>query len=139
MTVEEAKTALFDAATLRVPSFEERTSAGIKISGLEDWGYEAAIKRGDLEEARLWVSEVLHRFTLDWTQLEGWDVNLPGGKRRKDATRDDITDAKRQANPELFVNISDMKHLLSALGDQIRRIEKDEERVSRQYTFITGS
>lgn len=139
MDAAEAKKVLFNAAELRVPYFDKEEATSAKIAKLEDFALDAANWRGDLESARLWMSDVLHTFTVEWSKLDGWEVSLPGGKRRKDATKDDITEAKRQVRPDLWGNISDLKHLIAQLSNQIRRIEKDEDRVSRVYTFLTGN
>lgn len=136
---DEAKRRLYAASTLRVPSFGPDEMPATKIGMLEDFAIQAAIARGDLEEARLWMSDVLHGFTVRWAKLDGWEMTMPGGKRRKDATRDDIAEAKRQIDPDLWENISDLKHLVAELSNQIRRLEKDEDRVSRVYSFIVGS
>lgn len=139
MDADRANEVLFAGARLRVPAFDQGASTTAKVGMLEDYAIDAARDRGELEEARLWMSEVLHTFTVEWAKLEGWEMNIPGSKRRKDATKDDITEAKRMARPDLWENISDIKHLVSQLSNQIRRIEKDEDRVSRIYTFLTGN
>lgn len=143
---EKAKKILFEASRLRVPHFRRTTegdkpphNSNDKVRLLEEWAVDAARWRSFLEEARLWMDEASHMLTLRWTSLEGWEENLPEGKRRKDATKDDITHAKRLADPDLHSSLSNAKHLVSQLSAQIRRIEKDEERVSRLYTFITGA
>lgn len=139
MTNDEAKQVLINAAEFGVQPFAEGATTMAKVSALEDYAMEAAGWRADLERARLWMAEVQHKLTVEWAKLEGWEVSLPGGKKRKDATKDDITEAKRQVRPDLWENISDIKHLISQLSLQIRRIEKDEDRISRVYTFLTGN
>lgn len=136
---DQATRALFDAGSLRVPELKDAGAVSAKVGKLEDYAIAAARTRGDLEEARLWMDQMLHGFTVKWAKMVGWESVLPGGKKRKDATKDDVTEAKRHSDPTLFENISDLKHLVSQLSAQIRRIEKDEDRVSRVYTFLTGN
>lgn len=139
MTSDECKQALFDAARLRFPSFGQDDSVMSKVESLEDYAIQAAQHRATLEEARLYMSEAQHRLSKKWEAVVGWEALLPGGKRRKDATKDDIIEAKRLAEPDLHEALSDAKHLISQLSLTIRRLEKDEDRVSRIYTFLTGN
>lgn len=134
-----AKERLFEASRVRVPVFDQDESPGNKIAKLEDFALKAARWRASLEEARLWLSEAHHELTVQWAMIEGWEVHAPGGKKRKDMTKDDITEAKRLTSPGLWRDISDTKHVIAQLSNQIRRLEKDEDRVSRIYTFITGN
>jgi len=145
MDPSRAREILFEASRLRVPKFRHepegdkaRHTQQEKVHLLECWAVDAARWRSFLEEARLWMDEAVHRLTLEWQALDNWEENLPEGKKAKDATKEVITEAKRKTNPDLFKGLSDGKHLVSQLSGQIRRIEKDEERVSRIYTFITG-
>lgn len=139
MNSEEAKERLFTAAKVKLPKFDADESVGNKIGKLEDFSITAARWRASLEEARLYIDAATHLLVVRWEKLDGWEMYLPGGKRRKDATQADISAAKRTADPDLFEGLSDGKHLVSQLSSQIRRLEKDEERASRVYTFLTGN
>ena len=139
MTTDECKQALFDAARLRIPGFARDDSTMSKVESLEDYAIDAARHRAALEEARLYMSEAEHRIAATWRDVVVQDILLPGGKKRKEATKDDITEAKRLADPETYEALSDAKYLISQLSLAIRRLEKDEDRVSRIYTFLTGN
>lgn len=139
MTPDEIKKLLFETARLRMPHIEEHGMLTTKIEALEDFSMEAARFRGALEEARLYIDAATHVLVMEWEQLEGWEAFLPGAKKRKEATKDDINSARRHVRPDLYVGISDGRHLVSQLSSQIRRLEKDEDRASRVYTFLTGN
>lgn len=144
--IDRAKQVVFDASLLKMPVFrydphaeEPAHTAQEKVTKLEDFLLHTARHRGDLEEARVWMNEVLHGFIKDWEKLVGWETGLPGGKRLKDATRDDIATAKRNVRPDLWELISDLKHVIAGLSNGIRRLEHDDDVASRAYTFIVGS
>lgn len=139
MTPEEAKTTVVEAAKLRMPRFTGDESTGRKIQDLESYLLDTAFHRGDLEEARMFMRELQHTFVTEWEKLEGWEGLLPGGKRLKDATQVDVTTAKRNVRPDLWENISDVKHVIKLLSDAIRRLEHDDDVASRAYTFIVGN
>ncbi len=145
MEIERAREILFEASRLRVPKFRHQREGDLpphsqqeKVHLLECYSVDAARWRSFLEEARLYVDEAVQRLSLDWRALEGWEENLPEGKKLKDATKEVITEAKRKTNDDLWRSLENGRHLVKQLSGQIRRIEKDEERVSRLYTFITG-
>jgi hypothetical protein len=137
VTADDCKKDVFEAAKLLLPRFDEKPGVMEKVSKLEDHALLSARWRGRLEEGRLYMEEVLHRFIVQWEKLEGWEVHLR--RRSKEMTKDDIIQAKRNTNPVLWENISDTKHLVAMLSAAIRRLEKDEERGSRVYTFLTGN
>jgi hypothetical protein len=146
--VADAKRILFEASRLRVPNIREaKAGEGVvrhtrqdeKIHLLETYAVDAARWRSHLEEARLWMDEVVHRLNNEWIKVEGWEANLPEGKKPKDATKEVIAEAKRKTRPDLFDALDEARHVSRQLSAQVRRIEKDEERVSRIYTFIVGA
>lgn len=146
MEIADCKRILFEASRLRVPKLRVRPedgepahSAAEKVHLLECHAVDAARWRSHLEEARLWVDEVVHRLNNEWIKIEGWEANLPEGKKPKEATKEVIADAKRKTRPDLFDALDEARYLVGQLKAQVRRIEKDEERVSRIYTFITGA
>ena len=146
MEVSDAKRILFEASRLRVPKLRQERegdqpphTAQEKVHLLECYAVDAARWRSHLEEARLWMDEIEHRLKNEWVKIEGWEENLPDGKKPKDATKEVITDAKRKTRPDLFDALDEARYLGGQLRAQVRRVEKDEERVSRIYTFITGA
>lgn len=145
MEVTDAKRILFEASRLRVPNIREakagdrHSTQDSKVHMLEGHAVDAARWRSHLEEARLWMDEVVHRLNNEWIKVEGWEANLPVGKKPKDATKEGISEAKRKTRPDLFDALEEARYLSRQLSAQVRRIEKDEERVSRIYTFITGA
>lgn len=145
MDPDRAREILFEASRLRVPKLRQKAEGDLpphtqheKVHLLECFCVDAARWRSYLEEARLWMDEAAHRVSLDWQALEGWEEHLAEGKKPKEATKEVISEAKRKKDPDLWRSVHNSKKLVSQLSDQIRRIEKDEERVSRLYTFITG-
>lgn len=135
MNVDEVRKALFAVATIRFPNLTELDGNTAKVSALEDYLTLTAISRGQLEEARLWMHEALRTVMEQWDDIEGWEVQAPSHARR---TQDDIRRAKKVCRPDLYSGITNGKHLIARLSDQIRRLEKDDEVASRQYTIITG-
>lgn len=109
-----------------------------RIECLEDFMLLCAEARNRCENGRIVIAEGLRTVRDEWEAIEGWESFLPGGKRRKDATRDDIIEARCQIKPELWPSIQKGEFLLRRLDQQISRFAKNEETISRLYTFATS-
>lgn len=140
MTTDEIRSALYDAAKLRVPRRGDHPEQGTSefIGRLEDYLLQTAFWRGELEEARLFTYDSLQMLRDQWASLEGWQVALPSGSARN-PTRDQVIAAKRQVRPDLYDGLEAAKALVERLGDQIRRLKDDDAATSRAYTLVTGS
>lgn len=141
MDIDECKRLLHLHATLRMPKFrrefedgEAPHSASEKVDLLETFLGDAAIARGDLEEARLWADHIRHTLEDDWNGVEGWQQSVSSK-----ATGPQIMEAKREIRPDLYDAMRETKWVTAKLTDQIRRLEKDEENASRRYTLLVGS
>jgi len=140
-SIEECKRLLHLHARLRMPRFEygvhgeeTPTAASAKVEKLEEYLGDVAIARGDLEEARLWADHTRHSLEEAWEKVEGWQQQVPNK-----ATGPQIMEAKRKIDPATYGALRECKWVIAKLGDQIRRLEKDEEVASRRYTLIVGS
>jgi hypothetical protein len=110
-------------------------TGGQKIEQLEFYLLQTAELRQEAGFAKLMVQQAVDRLEYEWEDLEGWEVYLPGGKTTAPAIRE----AKKQMRPDLFTGIREGKRICDRLGDQIKRLEKDDQVCSRTYTFLTGS
>lgn len=139
MTLDEIRTALFEAAKLRIPRFDERDTTGMRVDKLESYLLTVAHTRGDLEEARLHMQQVLHGLDGLWRLVTGYDVHLP--KATKAATQAQIVEAKRLTDPDLFDQIVEAKWLIARLTEQINRLSHmgDDQIASRVYSLMAGS
>jgi hypothetical protein len=140
MTTNEIRQILFDSAKLRMPTFTERDTAGMRIEALEEYLLKMAVTRGDLEEARLHCQQALLNMQRQWENLQGWEVHIPSGTRRP-YTGPVIREAKRLTDTALTDAIDDAKWLNSRLAEQISRLSKvgDDQVASRVYTLMVGS
>lgn len=109
-----------------------------KVDCLEDFMLLCAEARNRCENGRIVIAEALRTLREQWDGIEGWESFLPGGKRRKEATRDDIDEAKSEINGDLLPSIRKAEFLLRRLDQQISRFAKNEETVSRLYTIATS-
>lgn len=138
MELAEIRQKLYDAAKLRLPSFEEGMSASERVDKLEDYLLETARVRGDLEEARLYAHGALGNLKDQWNAIEGWEMQLRKGERTQAA----ITEAKRKCRPDTYAAIEEAKWLIDRLTEQIKRFGGtmgDDAVVSRAYTMMTAS
>lgn len=136
MTTEEIKALLHQHATLRMPRIDPGDGTSYKVERLDTFLQEAAVARGNLEEARLYADHARHKLEGQWDEIQGWEMHL--GVPLKKATGPQVTAAKRKASPTLYESIREAKWLVARLGDQISRIDKDEDVASRRYTLLTG-
>lgn len=146
-TLDECREVLRAVSLVKMPNLRERPSdeelpTGMsstfstwKIDQLESYLLETAIARQEAHLARLMVQESLDVLQARWDEIEGWEVELPSGGRR---TQEDVVQAKRRIDPDLYSSIQIGKRLVDRLGEQIKRLEKDDAATSRVYTIITG-
>lgn len=135
MTYEEVQEVVAEIAAVHLPEMPADMTAKVKIEVLENHLLYTARARGILEEARLPLEDQYEEIDDQWKKLTGWEMFLNG--RPKSNT--DIDEAKRQLNPKLFEERRLCIKLLRQVGNQIRRLEKDDAVASRAYTMLTGS
>jgi hypothetical protein len=133
MTLDEVKATIQEVSALRMPDFAEDLPG--KIGQMEDYLLETARARHVLEEARLVLEDAYETIDDEWRAVTGYEVFLRG----KPKTTGEIDEAKRQVKPDLFFSRRRCQKLLRQLGNQVRRMEKDDAAVSRAYTMLTGS
>jgi len=120
---------------LRIPSFAEDLPAAEKIAALESHLLDTARWRSVLEDLRIILEDEYEEIDDLWRNVTGYEMYLNG----KPKSKDDIDEAKRQVNPDLFARRRTVIKLMRQVGNQIRRLEKDDAVVSRAYTMLTGS
>jgi len=135
MTYEEVQEQLHVVSRLRMPEFPEDPPVAEKISALEDYLLETARARGVLEEARLTLEDAYELIDEEWRDVEGYEVYLRG----KPKSTQEIDEAKREVNRDLFFSRRRCIKLLRQVGNQTRRLERDDAAASRAYTMLTGS
>lgn len=131
----EIQESLHTVAALRFPTFEQDVQPREKIDGLEAYLLQTAVARDVLEEARITLEDAYELIDEEWLKVAGYEVYLRG----KPKSQVDIDEAKRQAEPTLFFSRRRCQKLLRQIGNQVRRLEKDDAACSRAYTMLTGS
>jgi hypothetical protein len=140
VTPDDARKTLLAAAKMRMPRFDERDTAGMRIEKLEEYMLQIAITTGDLEEARLHIQMALRALQIRWADLQGWEIHLQG-KATKPRTKTEIIEAKRLTDPVLHDGIEESKFLIARLTEQIHRLSRmgDDQIASRVYTLLAGT
>jgi hypothetical protein len=133
LTPDDVRTLCFNAAKLKMPTFDSTYSPGAKIEKIEDYLLNTAAMRSELEEARLYMHEATFKLKQQYKDMTGWEVHM--GKMQ---TEEAVKRAKRIADTPLCQGIDEGEELIKRLSDQIRRLEHDDEVASRAYTLITG-
>lgn len=105
-----------------------------KATAIEDYMVEVAEARGELEEHRLVLNDSLHTLRQQARQTP-WQNYLQGVKK---PTQQQIADAKRRAAPDLVSSIETADNLVGLIKNQLDRLDKDHEAMSRVYTIIAG-
>lgn len=121
------------ASKLRVPVFQRETAPREKIDQLEEYMLLSAYFAGELHRERLEHHQRVADLQLEWDHLAGWEPF------RRSKTETAVEDAKRQLRPDLYDAIADARWAIARLSEEIDRLERDATKVSRTYTFITGS
>lgn len=132
--LDEFRETLERIAKVKIPGIKGMSSSAEKIEQLEFYLLQTAELRQEAGYAKLLVQQAVDRLEWEWEELEGWEVYLLDGKR----TGPSVREAKRRMRPDLFTSIREGKRLSERLGDQIKRLERDDQVVSRTYTFLTG-
>lgn len=125
--------ALETSKGLRMPVFENGAMPRVKIDELESYLLLTAFQQGELAAERLEALVTLRELERQWDHLTGWE----GLKRTR--TEAAVDDAKRQMSPLLYDQKRDLEWTIKRLSEEIDRLERDATKVSRAYTFITGS
>jgi hypothetical protein len=139
--LEECKETLQRVSRIRIPNLRVKDSEGQplspgqKIEQLESYLLLTAEGRQEAHLAKLIVQEALDVLQEEWDQIEGWEIELHSNSKR---TGPEVVEAKRRTNPGLYGSIQTAKRLIDRLGEQIKRLEKDDGVSSRAYTLITG-
>lgn len=105
-----------------------------KASYIENYMVDVAEARGELEEHRAVLLDALHELQAQGRDIP-WQNYLQGVKK---PTQAQIIEAQRRAAPELVSSIETAKHLLNQIKNQLDRLDKDHEAMSRVYTIIAG-
>lgn len=141
--LEECRETLRAVSLVKMPNLRRRPEelpTGVqfgswKIEQLESYLLLTAEARQEAQLAKLIVQEALDVLQAQWDEIEGWEVELPTGGRR---TQEDVVQAKRRVNPDLYSSIQTGKRLIDRLTEQVKRLERDDAATSRVYTIITG-
>jgi hypothetical protein len=123
------------AGLLMIQTFPEDMPAAEKISILEDHLLDTARWRGAMEGVRVMLEDDYEEIDDLWRDVTGWEVYLNG----KPKSREDIDEAKRQVDRDLFARRRTSIKLMRQCRMQINRLERDDAAVSRAYTMMTGS
>src|SRR5436853_5953272 len=137
MTLDEIRAAFDAARVIRIPRFDPNTHGRVKVSALETYINDTAFHRGELEDALWWTWEAERTLRDQWDDVEGYEPFLPS--TAKERTQEAISKAKRRVNPDVYDGLKLCAQLREAIGRQIRRLEKDYDAASRQYSLVTGS
>lgn len=142
--LDECRDVLRAVSLVKMPNLREEQPAELppgmsfgtwKIDQLESYLLLTAEARQEAQLAKLMVQEALDSLQSEWDDIEGWEVELPTGGRR---TQGDVVEAKRRVRPDLYSSIQTGKRLVERLGEQVKRLERDDAATSRVYTIITG-
>lgn len=131
----EVQQSLHDVAKLRMPAMPDGMPAREKIEVLETYLLETAAARGLLEEARIMLEDAYEVIDEKWLKIVGYEPYLRG----KPKSQIEIDEAKREVDPDLFYSRRKCRKLLRQVGNQVRRMERDDAACSRCYTMLTGS
>lgn len=136
MDLPDIEAVLEAALPLRSPVFQPGDTARKKIGELEDYMLKTAHVTGGLVEAKHWLAAVEERLSEEWDALQGWEVALK--RPRAKATKQEITVAKMQSAPQLYEAGRKARRLRVSVVDQITRLEREGDRMSRAYTMLSG-
>jgi phosphoglycerate-specific signal transduction histidine kinase len=134
--LEQLREVLAANADATMPRFHPGMEVRDRVEALEDYLNLTAVARAELDRARLMISATYQRLSEQWTQIEGWQINLPDGRRAP--TQADIREARRLCRPDLHDALAEARWLTDRLSEQIHRLELDDKAASRLYTIITG-
>jgi len=121
------------ATGLRVPVFARETPPRAKIEALESYLLLGAFTQGELAEERLSLMVDLVPIEDEWSHLAGWE------DLKQTRTEKGVMDAKRRLRPDLFDQLTSLRWMIARLQEEIDRLERESTKISRAYTFMTGS
>jgi hypothetical protein len=116
------------AKALRVPVFAHGTSARERIAELEEYLLLAAFYVGALHEERTDAHVDLASIDEEWEALHAY------GK-----TAAEREGWRRQREPDLAARRHRLRWRVDRLSDEIARLDREHDKVSRAYTLIAGT
>lgn len=137
MNLGEIEGVLGDALPLRSPVYDPTQRPRDRITALEDYMLRTANVCGALYEAKHWLAALEGTLADEWKNLDGWEYALK--RPRAKATKVEIDAAKAKASPGLFEAGRTARRLRESVVDQITRLEKEGDRMSRAYSMESGS
>lgn len=130
--MKDISSALQLASALRVPVFQRGTAVREKIDALEEYMLLSSYQAGELHEERLTRYREVAEVESEWAEMTGYEM-LQRGKT--DTAREE---AKKQLRPELWDILREQRWHVARLTEEIDRLDRDANRVSRAYTIMTG-
>lgn len=137
MNLEEIEKVLAEALPLRSPMLDPTARPRERIGVLEAYMLRTANVSGALYEAKHWLIALEATLADEWKNLQGWEVALKRPRAR--ATKAEIDAAKVQSSPLLWEQGRRTRQLRTSVVDQITRLEKEGDRMSRAYSMESGS
>jgi hypothetical protein len=135
--LDEIEKVLAEALPLRSPMLNPNARPRERISVLEDYMLRTATISGGLYEAKHWLVALEAQLADEWKNLQGWETALRRTRAR--ATKAEIDAAKVQVAPMLWEQGRRTRQLRTSVVDQITRLEKEGDRMSRAYSMESGS
>lgn len=123
-------------ANLRMPTFEEGTSANQRVAVMEEYLYRTAVIEGEVHELRLGAQRSVEADERVWDLMRGWEANLRHPS--KSPTVADVNAAKTAMDPTLGLRLRQGRWTISRCNEALERLERETNRISRVYRFITG-
>jgi hypothetical protein len=105
-----------------------------KSSHIENYMVDVAEARGELEEHRVILLDALHELRRQGRELP-WQNYLQNVRK---PTQHQVAEAKRRAAPDLVASIETAEHLLGQIRNQLDRLDKEHDSMSRIYTILVG-
>lgn len=120
---------------MRVPAIDPNQHPRERIDAMENYANEVSIARAEVLEALYWLAEAKKPLQAAWDSITGWEVNAPA---RSSRTQEDVRQAKRRIKPDVYDALSECALLQKHLSEQVDRLNRDADWMSREYTFISG-
>lgn len=135
MKLPDIRTTLENTLKMRVPAISPNENPRQRIDAMETYANEVATARAECLEALYWLAEAKKPLQAVWDQLTGWEAFVPA---RSSRTQEDVRQAKRRIKPDVYDGLLECAHLQKHLSDQVDRLNRDADWMSREYTFISG-
>lgn len=120
---------LYRSTLVQFPEYDEEQDPRAAITALNKHIWVTAAMRGELAKRRIEAHAALRTARKRWRNLTGFTT-------KSGATKPQIEEAKRRADPRTYEEIQDQTWIIDRCTEEMERMDADYAAASRSFSII---